>query len=215
MADNRNHDRDFLKHVEIIKPPFAELANVDQNAGCNSFPAWVGEACVGLIFDPALISPDEKSIQILPDDWILALMNQEPQELSNMAALWMNDNVFWAGGISTPIENVKILGKGRLINRELKQECYLPTIRMKIHCTGVSLGGFGGDGIHGTDQYEIIEIIGRRLPPIKQRHLPLPLDAYLTQTGCSELRVIHEVRSHIDESDVREFKKLGVEIIYC
>lgn len=26
------------------------------------------------------------------------------------------------------------------------------TVKMKIEHAGVSLGGFGGDGIHGTDQ---------------------------------------------------------------
>ena len=210
MADNREHDRDFLKHVEIIKPPFADLANVDRNAGCNSFPAWVGEACVGLIFDPARLAPDEKRISILPDDWILALMRQDPQDLSNMAALWMHYNVFWGGGISTSIENIKILGKGRLM--EKGQKCYLPTIHMKIRSAG-SVNAFIDGDVCDVDEYEIIELIGRRLPPLEYEHACLPLDTPRMDRGMSKWEVIHKEGNIIDEFAVRALQKMDVEII--
>lgn len=63
-------------------------------------------------------------------------------------------------------------------------------VKMRIKCTGMSLGGFDGDGIHGTDQYQIIEIISQ-CPLLNQK-----------------------VRDHIDEGDVRKFKEMGVEVVY-
>lgn len=66
----------------------------------------------------------------------------------------------------------------------------ISAVKMKIENTGVSLGGFGGDGIHGTDQYRIVEIIGQH-----------PL-------------LTHKAGNHIDESDVRKFKEIGVKIAY-
>lgn len=213
MTDNRNHDRDFLKHVEITKPPFAALADGIPGA-CSPFPAWVGAACVGLIFDPMEITPDEKSVATLPDHWILALMQQDPQPLSNMAALWMNENVAWGGPISTPIENIKILGKGRLLNRELKQECYLPTIHMKIKRVGSSNAFIDGD-IYDVDEYEIIELVGRRLPPLEYEHACLPFDApRIDRGGLSKWEIIHKVGSIIDEFSVRALQKMHVEVTY-
>ena len=63
-------------------------------------------------------------------------------------------------------------------------------VQMRIKNTGVSLGGFGGDGIHGTDQYRIVEITG------------------------DHPSLIYKAGNHIDERDVRKFKEMGVVIIY-
>lgn len=113
----KNHNRDYLKHVRIINPPFLHLAEVDSLAPCDSFPLWVSEACVGLEFDPAVFHADKLVIQIPLLDWIGALMSQNPQVHSLSAAKWINEHVYWGGSISTPIENVEILGIGKLLEK--------------------------------------------------------------------------------------------------
>jgi len=118
----RENRLDYLKHVRIIKSPFSHLANLDRAAAFDPFPDWIGEACIGLEFNPARLCVGDKDIIILPDDWIGALKLQNPHGLSPLAAKWINEHVYFGGGITTPIENVEILGVGRLL--ENGQECY-------------------------------------------------------------------------------------------
>ena len=72
----------------------------------------------------------------------------------------------------------------------------MSAIKIKITPTGVSLGGWGGDGIHGTDQYQIVEIL------------------YPQENANSEQQISHKAGSHIDESDVKKLKEMGVVVNY-
>lgn len=114
--------REFLKHVRITRPPFAHFVELDGLAVMDCVPRWVSEACIGLEFNPTSLSTDRKWINILPDNWVGALQLQNPNQFSLAAADWINKHVYWGGVIKTSVENVEILGVGRVLQKG--QRCY-------------------------------------------------------------------------------------------
>ena len=96
---------DYLKKVKIKKPLFSEKDVV------IPIPTWIGEACVGLVFT-LVQSVDSDDFHIIPDFLIESLKDQKPQPGSVRAADWIDECVWWGGGLAIKAEEVEILGPG-------------------------------------------------------------------------------------------------------
>lgn len=103
--------------AKIIKPvPFP---NADGGSPVD-FPAWVGEAVVGLTLTispggegdcDCLLSDDGDHCSILPDNLVAVLKKQNPLERALEAADWIDYNDFWAGAIRIPAECFDVFPK--------------------------------------------------------------------------------------------------------
>ena len=92
-----SYSNDFKK-IKIVKPLSFENKIIE-------IPLWVGQACIGLTFFAIKI---DKDFSVLPDTLIEFLKNQNPQSKSIEAANWIDDNVFWSGGMPIKAEEVEI-----------------------------------------------------------------------------------------------------------
>jgi len=95
---------DYLKKVKIEKPLTFKNETIQ-------IPVWVGQACLGLTFT-LIQSPSSSDFLIDPDFLILSLQSQHPQPKSTEAAKWLDEHLWWGGGMPVKASEVKILGPG-------------------------------------------------------------------------------------------------------